>query len=1066
MNPRTLIQKGARFRAVFLALLLICVLGLIPSRLNAQGATSATILGTTTDSSGAVIANAAIEIRNVATGSVQKTTTDGQGRYTVPDLLVGSYNVQAGAPGFQTVVHAGVTLTVGSQTVVDFSMPVGQAQQTVTVEGQVSQVDTVSSTLSSNVGSKQISDLPLNGRNFTDLVALVPGVTSGSQVGQGAANLLYGTENNFSVSGARSEGQAYLLDNTDIQGFWNHGSGSGVMGTTLGVEAIAEFSVLTNTYSAQFGGNGAVVNTASKSGTNSFHGTAYEFFRNSALDARNFFDGASVPAFRQNQFGGSVGGPIKKDKLFFFANDEELKRSLGQTFPAFVPDANAHKGFVPCKLAPTVACDATTQLANVGVDAKVAPILALYPATTATSPTGVLTLPEVDSQTGNENYLLARIDYAISNNDSLFVRYVRDSGDTILPFLGSPLPPRWPEVGATRNQFATIEYRHIVSPTIVNLLRFSFTRTRETDVQQHPDQTPALNFFPERGQNGGVNITGLASIGTSIFAPLVEAQNKFPLADDVIWTHGSHNIRFGGAFTRIQSNFQQQGWWGGFYTFPGLTAFLQGSPSLFQGPEPGQTDSYRDFREIEVDGYIQDEWKALPKLTVNVGIRYEFVTNPTTNLHPLMTLINPPFGKFQQVPNVFASNPSLKNFDPRIGLAFDPFKDHKTSIRAGFGIFYDPIHARSYASGYYFNPPYALAFVPLPQFPNPFPGALPSPAQLVGVDYNTSKTPHQIQWNFNIQRQVSEATTLTVAYVGSRGVDLYAARDINPVLPTLVNGVQVFGKPKAPVNGVAQTGIVGNARLNPVGAALSSEAPVGDSSYESLQAGLNRRFAHGLQYQVSYTWSKCLDNASGTYGLEGGIPWSNPLNGSYDRGRCLFDRPQVFRPSGLYDLPFKQNRLVAGWQMGGGLVVQSGSPFNAIIGFDQSGSAVANQRPNVGMPYGQIVTGNINQWANPGAFSLPAPGTLGNMQRDTLAGPGTVNLDWSVKKETQITEQVRLQFRAEFFNLFNHPNFALPNANVFSQAVNGGATPNPTFGKVTATTTNSRQIQFGLKLLF
>jgi len=1043
MNPRTSIQRGVQFRMRFFLFALLAAT-LIPSHLQAQGATSATILGTTTDSSGAVIANAAIEVRNVSTGSVQKTTTDGQGRYTVPDLLVGSYNVQAGAPGFQTVIHAGVTLSVGGQTVVDFSMPVGQAQQTVTVEGQVSQVDTISSTLSSSVGSKQISDLPLNGRNFTDLVALVPGVSSGSQVGQGGSNLLYGVENNFSVSGARSEGQAYLLDNTDIQGFWNHGSGSGVMGTTLGIEAIAEFSVLTNTYSAQFGGNGAVVNTASKSGTNSFHGSAYEFLRNSALDARNFFDGASVPPFRQNQFGGSVGGPIKKDKLFFFANDEELKRSLAQTVVALVPDANAHNGIV--------------NGVNIGVSPKTAAILALYPIP-ATSTNGVGSIREVDTQTGNENYLLARVDYAISNNDSLFVRYVRDSGDTILPFLGSPLPPRWPEVGATRNQFATIEYRHIVSPTIVNLLRFSFTRTRETDVEQTPDQTSALDFFPSRGQNGGVNITGLASIGTSIFAPLQETQNKFPLADDVIWTKGSHNLRFGGGFNRIQSNFQQQGWWGGFYTFPSLTAFLQGTPSLFQGPEPGQTDSYRDFREIEVDGYIQDEWKVFPKFTVNVGLRYEFVTDPTTNVHPLMTLINPPFGAFQKVPNVFASNPSLKNFDPRIGIAYDPFKDHKTSIRAGFGIFYDPIHARSYASGYYFNPPYALAFVPLPQFPNPFPGTLPPPAQLVGVDYNTTKTPHQIQWNFNIQRQLMDATTLTVAYVGSRGVDLYAARDINPVLP---NAAGLFGVPR----GGGTTGIVGNPRLNPAGAALSSEAPVGDSSYESLQVGLNRRFSHGLQYQVSYTWSKCLDNASGTYGLEGGIPWSDPLNGSYDRGRCLFDRPQVFRPGGVYALPFKQNRLVSGWQTSGGLVVQSGSPFNAIIGFDQSGSAVANQRPNVLMPYGQIVTGNINQWANPAAFSLPAPGTLGNMQRDTLAGPGTVNLDWSVSKETQIKEQVRLQFRAEFFNLFNHPNFALPNANVFAQAANGTATPNPTFGKVTATTTNSRQIQFALKLLF
>jgi outer membrane receptor protein involved in Fe transport len=1036
-----------RFAGAFLALVVLGLF-LFSNAALAQG-TSASILGTVTDSSGAVIAGGTVQVRNTATAQTRQVPTDQQGRFTIADLPIGSYDVQANAQGFQTTVRRGVTLIVGEQAVVDFSLAVGQSQQTVTVEGAVSQVDTVSSTVSANVEQKQIADLPLNGRNFTDLIALVPGIAAGSQIGNGGSNLLYGVENNFSVSGARSEGQAYLLDNTDIQGFWNHGSGSGVMGTTLGIEAIAEFSVLTNTYSAQFGGNGAVVNTASKSGTNSFHGSAYEFFRNSALDARNFFDGSSVPAFRQNQFGASLGGPIKKDKLFFFVNDEELRRVLGQTVVALVPDANAHNGIV--------------NGVNVGVSPLTAPILALYPLPTTPVAPGVGSINEVDSQTGFENYLLARVDYTISTNDSLFVRYVRDHGDTVLPFLGSPLPPRWPEVGATRNQFATIEYRHIFSPTIANLLRFSFTRTRETDVEQTPDQVPALDFFPSRHQNGGVNITGLSSIGTSIYAPLLEAQNKFPLADDVIWTKGAHNIRFGGILSRVQSNFQQQGWWGGFYTFPSLTAFLQGSASLFQGPEPGQTDSYRDFREIDVSGYIHDEWKALPRLTVNVGVRYDFVTNPTTNVHPLETLINPPFGAFQRVPNVFASNPSLRNFDPRVGLAYDPFKDHKTSIRAGFGIFFDPIEARSYASGYYFNPPYALAFVPLPAFPNPFPGALPPPAQLVGVDYNTTQTPRMYQWNFNIQRQLFEATTLTVGYVGSRGLHLYAARDINPVLPTVVNGEQVFGVPRGPT----ATGIVSNPRLNPAGAALSSEAPVGDSSYESLQVGVNRRFSHGLQSQLSYTWSKCLDDASGTYGLEGGIPWSDPLNGSFDRGRCLFDRPQVFRLSGVYAFPFKQNRLVSGWQTSGQFVAQSGSPWNVTVGFDQAGDVVAgSERPNVLLPFNQVVTNNINQWAKPAAFGLPAPGTLGDLQRDTFEGPGIVDVDWSVSKETRINERFRLQFRAEFFNLFNHPNFALPNASVFSQAVNGGATPNPTFGKITATTTNSRQIQFALKLLF
>jgi len=1021
-------------------------------QLQGQGNTNGTISGTVTDAANAVVPNATVQVKNVSTGQVRQVATDGQGRYTIPDLAVGDYEAQATAQGFQTLVRRGITLTVGQQAVVDFALKVGQSQQTVTVEAQVSQVDTLSAGVAAYVEQKQINDLPLNGRNFTDLVSLAPGIASGSQVGNGGFNLLYGVENNFSVSGARSEGQAYLLDSTDIQGFWNHGAGSGVMGTTLGIEAIAEFSVLTNTYSAQFGGNGAVVNAVSRSGTNSFHGSAYEFFRNSTLDAANFFEnatGATKAPFRQNQFGGSLGGPIKKDKLFFFVNDEELRRSLGQTVLALVPDANAHLGIVNGVTYP--------------INPAVQPILNLFPIPTQSAGPGVGQIPEADKQPGNENYLLARVDYTMSAKDSLFVRYVRDAADIVYPFLGSPLPPRWPEVGNTGNHFATIEYRRVVSPNMVNLLRFSFTRTRESDVEQTPDQTSALDFFPARGQNGGVTITGLSTIGPSIFAPLLEVQNKFPVGDDIFWTHGSHSLRFGGEFSRVQSNFTQGGWYGGFYTFSSVANFLQGLPLIFFGPEPGQTDSYRDFREIHASGYAQDEWKILPRLTLNIGVRYDFISNPTTHEHPLNTIVNPPFGTYQRVPNVFASNPSLKNIDPRIGIAWDPFGDHKTAIRTGFGIFYDPIEARTYASGYYFNPPYAVAIAFNPTFPNPFPGALPPPSQIVGVDYHADHTPHMYQWNFNIQHQLTASTSLTVGYVGSRGLHLYVNRDINPVLPSTVNGVQVFGVPLGPT----RPGFISNPRENGVPVALNSEGPAADSSYNSLQVGVNHRFSHGLQSQLSYTWSKCMDDASGTYGLEGGINASDPLNLSFDRGRCLFDRPQVFNLSGVYALPFQKNILVKGWQMSGGFFAQAGSPWNVTIGFDQTGNGVTgSQRPNLVKPADQINIHSRTEWVDPTAFSLPAPGTFGNLQRDFLSGPGTVSLNYAVMKETPIKEQARLQFRAEFFNLLNHANFALPIANVFAQTVNGGAVPNPTFGQITATTTSSRQIQFALKLLF
>ncbi len=1030
----------------------------LPNPVKGQGANS-TLLGTVTDVSGAVVPNASVQVTNVATGVGQTVKTDSQGRYTVVDLIPGSYNVQVSAAGFQTLLRSGITLTVGSQTVVDVALSPGQQQQTVTVQAEASQVDVVSSTLSSVVEQKQISDLPLNGRNFTDLIALAPGITTGNGVGAPGGpgtNLLYGLEANFSVSGARSEGQAYLLDDVDIQGFRNHGSGSGVLGTTLGIEAIAEFEVLTNTYGAQFGGNGAVVNTASKSGTNAFHGSLYEFFRNSDLDSRNFFDPPQIPAYRQNQFGGSLGGPIKKDKLFFFVNDEELRKVQGQTIPSFIPDANMLKGLVPCALAPNLACSGG--LANVGVSPAAAPFLALFPQTTAVSPNGILEVPEVANNAGNENYLLARVDYTMDEKDSFFARYVHDGANTVLPFLGSPLPPTWPERGTTGNDFATVEWRRIVTPTIVNLLRFSYTRTAETDNEVNLNPTPALNFYSGH-QNGNFSVPGLSLVGTSIFAPILQVQNKFPVADDLIWNKGAHSFKFGGLISRVQSNFTQDGWWGGSYTFPSIPAFLQAQPVLFIGPIPGYTDSTRDFREIDVDGYAQDEWKATSKLTVNIGVRYEFVTNPNTDLQPLNNIINPPFGTFVPVPHVFESNPSTKNWDPRIGLAFDPFKDHKTSIRVGAGIFYDPIEARTYASGYYFNKPYELAFEFFPPFPNPFSTGYSIPSEIVGVDYNIHDTPHMYQWNFNIQRELFENTVLTVGYVGSRGLHLYEGRDLNPVEPNVVNGVDYFGQL---VNG----SIVSNPRENTALGALSSEAPVGDSHYNSLQVGLNRRFSHGLQGQVSYTWSKCIDDASGTSGLEGGVPWVDPLDGSYDKGRCQFDRSQFVKLGSIYAFPFKGNLLVTGWQLSGNFTYSSGAPWNVTLAWDQAGNGeTGEERPNIISGVNPII-GNVNEWANPAAFSVPAVGTLGDLQRNYLSGPGLVDLDLAVLKDTRLSEKFRLQFRAEFFNIANHPNFGLPNGEVFAEGPNGTGVPNSTFGQITYTTTSSRQIQFALKLLF
>ena len=462
------------------ALLLMSLLAGV-AVLNGQ-ATTATILGTVTDPSGAAIADAAIQVKNVGTGISQNAVTDSAGRFRVSDLGLGDYEIQASKAGFQTVIHKGITLTVGSESVVDFSLAVGQTQQTVTVEGQVSQVETTSAAVGSLIESTQMRDLPLNGRNYTSLLALAPGVQTAAQPTQTTGGAFFGRGSQYSVAGSRLYGQSYLLDNTDVVSFFGHSVGSGATGTSLGVEAIAEFQVLTATYGAQFGGNGAVLNAVTKSGTNAFHGSAYEFFRNNKLDARDYFDppsqpnGQRNPPFRRNQFGGSVGGPVKKDKAFFFMNYEGLRQLKGVSNPVLFRTRMRATAFCPAR-SRRRPCNTATGLANVGfANSSVRDTLSIYPATTLTSPTGVTRTIAQANQVAHENYFLGRFDYTLSSKDSLFARYVSDRGDFALP----TTVPIYTESDLTRAHIATVEWRRIATASLVNLARFSFVRPADT----------------------------------------------------------------------------------------------------------------------------------------------------------------------------------------------------------------------------------------------------------------------------------------------------------------------------------------------------------------------------------------------------------------------------------------------------------------------------------------------------------------------------------------------------------------------------------------------------------
>ena len=1099
MFPRIQFCKRAWVGTVGVTLLVV-VLGVM--RVNAQGGT-ATISGTVTDPSGGAIAAAKVDVKNTGTGIVQSTTTDAQGRYNVPELTIGTYEVQASSSGFTTVVQSGINLTVGAHPLVDIALKVGQTQQTVTVEGQVAQVETSSTALSTLVEPTQMREMPLNGRNFEQLLTLAPGV-----VQQNGGQTFFGTQSNYSVSGSRPEGQSFLLDSTDIQNFWNHGTGSGATGTSLGIEAIAEFQTLTNTYSAQYGGNGAVINAVTRSGTNSFHGSAYEFFRNSALDARNYFDPASIPPFRRNQFGASLGGPLQKDKAFFFLNYEGLRQLFATGATALVPDAAAHQGYLPTgpggALQPVNpvggACTAVYAPTSNCVPASVAPTLALYPVAAGKSTGGIGSFIEVGNQVASENYGIARADYNFSDKDSAFVRYGIDRANIVQPFTSSIIP-QWPETDTTSNQYATIEEKHLFSANVINLALFSFVRTIET--QTVTGNTPALNFFPGTSrENGQVQVTGLSSIGANVLDPSVELQNKFIVEDDVVWSHGAHSLTFGGMIERIQDNtngpFQQ----GGVWTFTSLSGFLQAKPTQIVGALPGFADAHGYLREFVVTPYFQDSWRISQRLTLNLGLRYSPTTNPSEVHHPMETLTTVPLGangtvnpgpfNFVVVPDAFATNPSLKNIDPRFGFAWDPFNDHKTSVRGGFGMFHDLVMARTILPGYWLNPPYTLGIQLNPTYPNAFAtGATPSAvSQQQGIYYNTNHTPYQMQWNLNVQREIAGDTVLTLGYVGSRGVHLFLIRDVNPNRNTGTPQNPVF----ATLNPVTQA-IVPNPTICSCSniSFLFEKGPWAVSNYNSLQASLNHRFSHNLQFQAAYTYSKSLDNGSLTYGLEGTNATlqqlENPYNsGAIDYGRSTFDRTHNFHASALYDLPFHGNKFVEGWQLSSILAATSGPPFSVVNGFNaagQNGYAVGS-RPNLaaGCSPNPIV-GKVTEWYNPTCFSAPAVGHLGNLGRDTLVGPGFTNWDFALVKNTavpKVSEQFAVQFRAEFFDILNHPNFNIPQLpavssgtnppQVFTRTPQGVVGLNPTAGQILSTSGNEvvggaqRVIQFGLKVLF
>ena len=1122
-----------RSRPIQLGLLLVILLGgLLGQQTLFAQTTTGTILGVVNDSTGAVLPGASIQIRNTGTGVVSNTTTDAQGRFSVPDLQVGSYQITATHMGFQTSVRQGVTLTVGGQAVVDFALQVGETTQTITVQGEATQVETTSSEVSSLITPTQMSQLPLNGRNFEQLITLSQGVQI---INTGNHNAFYGTSNQYSIAGARPEGALELLDDSVLNTFWNHGTGSASLGTAMGVEAISQFNTLTNTYSAQFGGNGAVINATTKSGTNDLHGSVFEYLRNSGLDARNWSDPITIPAFQRNQFGVSLGGPIKKDKLFFFANYEGLRQTLGEAPTATVPDAAARQGYLPtgpggalqsanAAAVGTGTCTAAySTTSNCVTNPNVQAVLNTYPVggtevMKSGLPTGTDQLITVANQQGREDYGVARIDYHISDNDSLLARYIIDDAFRFEPYNPQATAvPLWPENDYTKNQYLTVEETHVFSSTLINVARFGWANPNAFG-SAAANNTPALSLVPGREDSqlavgGGVSTIGVDNLHLPYNFPVT----RYTAADDISWTRGAHDFRFGLEIDRAIYDDSAPFSLGGNYAFNSLSDLINGKVNTLALTPLGVNDAFRNIRQTEIYPYVQDQWRATRKLTLNLGLRYEFITNPTCDscfqvIDHKNAVPTPSGYGFVKLANVFKTNPTKYNFAPRIGFALDPFNDHKTAIRGGVGLFYDPIAPRTYTSQFWqAQPNYNISLgatqgVAFPTDPNTVTtdlttGNLPAQSIVSGGAYDASKTPAVLEYNINVQHEFWDHTVLLVGYVGSAGGHLIATLDMNPITFTTtaggqeqfgtLNGTKVAANPRVNSN----LGPVVNGKAQPLYGAQSETMPIGYSHYNSLQVSMTHPMAHNVQMGVNYTYSTCIDDGSITFNQESngtGQVLSNPYDLGFDRGPCAFDITQHISVNSLVTLPFKLshlNRLVGGWQLAPILLYATGSPFSVNDGFNWSGLS-ANDRPNAVPGCDPMAgAGTRAEWFNPNCFALqPTVGTLGNLPRNTLNLPPSLNVDFGLVKDIPIKERFSAQFRAEFFNIFNIQNWGIPNVSLFSgsctqpappaapnpSCINNdpttgiGGTLSPTAGQITKYQNGlpAREIQFALKLLF
>jgi Carboxypeptidase regulatory-like domain len=1051
---------------------------------------SASLSGLITDPSGAAVSAASVTAKNVDTGLSRTVPTDQGGRYRFFALPVGPYEVRVTKDGFAEGIRSGVRLVVGQDATVDLSLHVGQVSEQIKVTEDAPVVNLTTQDISGLVGERQVKDLPLNGRSYDLLLTLNPGIvnfTWEKTGGIGVSNSTTG--NNFAVSGNRPQQNIFLLNGVEFTGAAeNNMQPGGSSQELLGVDAVREFNVLRDSYGAEYGKRpGGQVTIVTQSGTNQLHGSVYEFLRNNALDAPNFFDQGSAPPFQRNQFGGSLGGPIRSNKTFLFGNYEGLRQHLHQTSVAFVPDAASRAAAVP----------------------SVQPLLNLWPVAPAGAPdfNGIAQVFSSPFQTIREDFGTVRLDHTLSPRDSLSAVYTIDDGNDST---ATVLDPYSSDILTLREQVFSLDETHSFSASTVNVARVGYSRAGYFFTGLPTPGTPATSVpgFLSGHQVGAVVVGGSAAsnpeaaiglAGSNNGSNLRIARNLFTFEDREAMTRGRHQLTFGAWLQPFQSNETIALSQYGQLTFSSLSNLFQGSASSFLwDPKPTEMN----WRSLFGAWYVSDVIRIAPRFTLSLGFRDEFTTgwNEANGRAANYTFSN---GVISNAPHIghslFTTNHAKFLPEPRVGLAWSPLSD-KTVIRAGFGMYNDLQDALGYRTDQNapFNPVYSVgsATTPFQVSSLPIDPTAPPPtgAKLVpGGVQPDMKTPTLISWSLRVQQEVSPNTSLTVGYVGSHGYHELIGIDANEPFPVICPASPCPATyPNVPTLGaLAGASVPAGAfyvptttRANPTIANTWTWLSLGTSNYNALQVDVNRRFSHGLSSRGVYTWSKALDdgdslNATAAPNAPGLV--SNPFDLHADYGLATYDVRHIGVISAVYTLPFGKgqplanslegwsNALVSGWSVNSIVTIQSGFPFTPQLSYNPSNNGDTRNpvRPFVNPAFtGPVILGKPSQWFNPNAFlAPPASGFYGNLGRDTLIGPGLATWDFSTFKTTNLREELALQFRAEIFNLLNRANFNTPNLITFTSSTSGTKVSG-TAGAITSTSTTSRQIQFGLKLIW